>query len=91
MHPVFRTGARAIISGSASGVGFQIAKECATHGMKLGLIDVNKEGLEKAKESLIKSTDVETYNIDVGKLDEWNNNIELPKENSNLTDSLSLH
>lgn len=42
---VFRAGATALITGSASGVGLAVAKLCASHSMNLILVDNNTSAL----------------------------------------------
>ncbi|MCJ1282680.1 hypothetical protein MMC26_002005 [Xylographa opegraphella] len=72
-HPVFHPGATAFITGGASGIGLAVARLCASHGMNLALLDNNAASLAKAKSSLQETAKaaVETYEIDVGKLEEW--------------------
>ncbi|MCJ1473702.1 hypothetical protein MMC13_002353 [Lambiella insularis] len=72
-HPVFRSGATALITGGASGIGLAVARLCSKHGMKLALVDNNAQSLSKAKASLTESAeqDVETYDMDVSKIEEW--------------------
>lgn len=41
----------AIVTGSARGIGFEIARVLGTEGYKVVLSDVNQEGLESAKKS----------------------------------------
>jgi NAD(P)-dependent dehydrogenase (short-subunit alcohol dehydrogenase family) len=67
---VFASGNTALITGGASGVGFAVAQLCHKYGMKIALVDYNASELAKAKEEL-KSPDVETYLVDVSKLDQW--------------------
>ena len=70
---VFRSGATALISGGASGVGFALAQVCRKHGMHLALLDINKSNLSKAA-SALPSTDsakTETYEIDVSDFTAW--------------------
>ena len=70
---VFAAGNTALITGAASGVGLAISKLCRRHGMKLALVDNHTENLQKAKTSL--TTDgalvTETYNVDVSKIEQW--------------------
>ncbi|MCJ1418354.1 hypothetical protein MMC32_004701 [Xylographa parallela] len=72
-HSVFHPGATALITGAASGIGLAVARLCATHGMKLALLDNNAANLAKAKASLLESAtaDVETYEMDVSQLAQW--------------------
>lgn len=52
---VFRPGALALITGSASGVGFAFAQHCRRQGMHVALLDNNVGLLEKAKAALEKT------------------------------------
>jgi short-subunit dehydrogenase len=70
---VFRKGANALITGSASGVGLAVAKLCASHSMNLILVDNNEAKLSEAK-SVVSSSgagDVETHSLDVSSLSDW--------------------
>jgi len=72
----FKSGATALITGGASGIGFAFAKICrSTYGMNVALLDKNEEHLAKAKtilSSLSKNNEkTETFVIDVSQLDEW--------------------
>ncbi|KAF2159390.1 hypothetical protein M409DRAFT_30142 [Zasmidium cellare ATCC 36951] len=69
---VFRSGANALITGAASGVGLAVAKLCASHSMNLILVDNNTSQLDQAKSTLSSSSGkVETHSIDVASLDAW--------------------
>lgn len=71
---VFRPGALALITGSASGVGYAFAAHCRRQGMNLGLLDINKETLTKAKstlESISSEGKVQTYALDVSDHSAW--------------------
>ncbi|MCJ1440710.1 MAG: hypothetical protein MMC23_001196 [Stictis urceolatum] len=70
-HPVFVKSSTALITGGCSGVGLAVAKLCASHGMRLALVDYNKENISAAKSSFDSGTDVETYEADVSKIDTW--------------------
>ena len=70
LHPVFKAGNTALITGAASGVGLAVAKLCHKHGMNLALVDRNTEALSHAKTDL-KNGKAQTYAMDVSKLDEW--------------------
>lgn len=72
-HPVFRSGATALITGGASGIGLAVARRCVSHGMKVAIVDYNADNLSKAASSLKESSksDVESYQMDVSKLEEW--------------------
>lgn len=67
---VFKPNNTALITGGASGIGLAVAKLCRKHGMKVVLVDNNAENLSKAKETL-GGTDVETYELDVSKAEQW--------------------
>ncbi|OJJ68428.1 hypothetical protein ASPBRDRAFT_46623 [Aspergillus brasiliensis CBS 101740] len=74
LHPVFRPGATALITGAASGIGLATAQFCRTHGMNLILIDNNKEALETAASTLpssSNSTTTTTHHMDVSNLSDW--------------------
>ena len=73
---VFRSGATAVISGSAGGVGFAFARICRQHGMHLALLDRDTDNLDAAVKLLkseAKSSDLKTesYSIDVSDLSAW--------------------
>ena len=70
-HPVFSASSTALITGGASGIGLAIAQQCAKHGMKLAIADVNPETLATAKSSFDQGAEVETYNVDVSQVDSW--------------------
>jgi NADP-dependent 3-hydroxy acid dehydrogenase YdfG len=67
---VFAANKSALITGGASGIGLAVAQLCRKHGMKVALVDNNTEYLAKAKDTL-GSDDVETYQIDVSKNEQW--------------------
>lgn len=76
MSTFFRSGATALISGGASGVGFAMAQLCRKHGMHVALIDYNTQNLQAAHKALSSSsgdssTKTETYQLDVGDLNGW--------------------
>jgi NAD(P)-dependent dehydrogenase (short-subunit alcohol dehydrogenase family) len=73
MAGVFRSGATAVISGGASGVGFAFAKLCRGHGMNLALLDISSSNLEKAREALKPKDNekTETYTMDVSSMSDW--------------------
>lgn len=62
-----------LITGSASGLGYEFAKIYAENNNNLVLVDVNKEGLDKAKESLSKINNnikIDTVAADLSDKDE---------------------
>lgn len=67
---VFAANKTALITGGASGIGLAVAQLCRKHSMKVAIVDVNPGWLSKAKDSL-GGSDVETYQIDVSKIDQW--------------------
>jgi NAD(P)-dependent dehydrogenase (short-subunit alcohol dehydrogenase family) len=76
-NTVFRSGATAVISGSAGGVGFAFARICRQHGMNLALLDRDTDNLNTAVKLLSsesKSSDLKTegYTLDVSDLSAWN-------------------
>ncbi|KAK4545824.1 hypothetical protein LTR36_002388 [Oleoguttula mirabilis] len=70
---VFRAGATALITGSASGVGLAVAKLCASHSMNLILVDNNTAKLDEAKSTISSSSkgSVDTHSMDVASLSDW--------------------
>ncbi|KAK5048522.1 hypothetical protein LTR84_005612 [Exophiala bonariae] len=73
---LFRPGALALISGSASGVGYAFAAHCRRQGMNLALLDINKDTLTQAKSTLesissAENTKVQTYALDVSDHNAW--------------------
>lgn len=66
---IFKAGNSALITGGASGIGLAIAKKCHSHGMRVAIVDVNKEHLDLAKTSLGERTS--TFVVDVSKIEEW--------------------
>ena len=72
---VFSSGSTALISGGASGIGLALAKLCKSKGMSVALVDRNAAALKQAKKEVsgIGSSEakVETYELDVSKLDQW--------------------
>ncbi|KAL9602689.1 MAG: hypothetical protein Q9219_001679 [cf. Caloplaca sp. 3 TL-2023] len=71
MHPVFKPGNTALITGAASGVGLAVAKLCRSTGMKLALVDVNADNLSKAKASIGEDAQTEAFAKDVGRIEQW--------------------
>lgn len=70
-HFVFKAGNTALITGAASGIGLAVAKLCRSHGMKLALVDNNTQNLSQATGLLKDGSEIETYAMDVGDIDEW--------------------
>lgn len=72
LHPVFKAGNTALITGAASGIGLAVAKLCHKYGMKLALVDNNVPSLSEARSSFSKNgVDARIYSMDVSKIDEW--------------------
>ncbi|EEA23762.1 hypothetical protein TMatcc_006834 [Talaromyces marneffei ATCC 18224] len=73
LHPVFRKGATALITGAASGIGLATARLCYAHHMNLILLDINKENLLQRTKEFPSSSDitVSTFEIDVSNSQDW--------------------
>ena len=71
LHPVFKAGSTALITGAASGIGLAVAKLCHKHGMQLALVDRNTETLAEARSQFANGSATKTYAMDVSKIDEW--------------------
>jgi NAD(P)-dependent dehydrogenase (short-subunit alcohol dehydrogenase family) len=67
---VFQRGSTALITGGSSGIGFAVAELCLKHGMKVAIVDNNSKTLDLAKQNL-KDGDVQTYQADVSKEEDW--------------------
>jgi hypothetical protein len=70
---VFAAGNTALITGGASGIGLAVAQICRKHAMKVALVDNNADFLARAKTTLAngKDSEVETYQLDVSKVEQW--------------------
>ncbi|KAF2438125.1 NAD(P)-binding protein [Karstenula rhodostoma CBS 690.94] len=66
---VFKSGSRALITGGASGIGLAVAQLCLKHGMRVAVVDFNKETLALAKSSL--KGDVQCLQADVSQEQTW--------------------
>lgn len=66
---IFKAGNSALITGGASGIGLAIAKKCHSNGMRVAIVDINKEHLALAKTTLGDRTS--TFEVDVSKIEEW--------------------
>ncbi|KAJ5678541.1 uncharacterized protein N7477_004174 [Penicillium maclennaniae] len=74
MDHVIQAKKTALITGAASGVGFAVAKRCRDEGMHLALLDIDKENLIKAKDTLADlnpSLITEAYVLDVADVPLW--------------------
>jgi len=61
-------GKRALITGSASGIGKSMARRLAEAGAKIDLVDIDEEGLKVVKKELLKfETEINTYKVDLSK------------------------
>ncbi|GAK09856.1 glucose 1-dehydrogenase [Geomicrobium sp. JCM 19038] len=56
-------GKVSIITGGGSGLGRAAAKQLASEGAKLVLVDLNKEGLEESKQEILKDTPEATVEL----------------------------
>jgi short-subunit dehydrogenase len=69
--PAFKSASTALITGAASGIGLAIAQRCAKHGMNLALVDIHAETLATVVASLEGAAEIETYAVDVTKIEQW--------------------
>lgn len=64
----------ALITGAASGIGFAVAKLCRSKDMHLVLLDIDRDNLARAKQTLTKMNSclqTEAFVIDVADADAW--------------------
>lgn len=66
---VFTSGTKALITGGASGIGLAVAQLCLERGMRVAVVDFNKETLDLAKSNL--KGDVQYLQADVSQEQEW--------------------
>src|SRR5699024_5207348 len=73
LHPVFRKGATALISGAASGIGLATAQFCYSRGMNLVLLDVHEHSLFEATSQLPSTSELRTsmFHLDVADANAW--------------------
>lgn len=89
---VFTKGKTALITGSASGVGLATANLCRKYGMNLALVDNNKSLLAQAKEKLSATGSItESYEMDVSKIEQWEDLREKVNKQFNGVDLLMLN
>ncbi|RAL07873.1 SDR family NAD(P)-dependent oxidoreductase [Aspergillus homomorphus CBS 101889] len=70
----FRSGATALITGAASGIGFAAAQLCHQHGMNLILLDIDSAQLTTAAKTLTDNATtpkIHTFVLDVSKREDW--------------------
>lgn len=73
LHPVFRKGATALISGAASGIGLATAHFCYSRGMNLILLDVHEHSLLEATSQFPSTSEIRTsiFHLDVADANAW--------------------
>lgn len=86
---VFRAGNHAVITGGASGIGLALAKKCHSYGMRVAIVDINKEHLDLAKTSVGERTT--TFLADVSKIEEWSELRKSIEEDFGRVDLLALN
>lgn len=72
-HAAIHVGRVALITGAASGIGFALAKELATYGLRIVLVDIHEEDLKLAHEEVgdvAGAQNVLAFKIDVSKIEE---------------------
>ncbi|TVY93731.1 hypothetical protein LAWI1_G001106 [Lachnellula willkommii] len=70
-HPVFSPSNLAVITGGASGIGLALAQKCASYDMNVLICDINAANLKAAKDVIKGKGKVETVELDVSKLEEY--------------------
>ncbi|CAI6331873.1 unnamed protein product [Periconia digitata] len=75
---VFRKGARALITGGASGIGLAVAELCVKSDMSVSIVDFNQETLSLAEKTL--KGDVKFIKADVSSVEDWKKISEEVKE-----------
>ncbi|TVY46161.1 putative oxidoreductase [Lachnellula occidentalis] len=70
-HPVFSPSNLAVITGGASGIGLALAQKCASYDMNVLICDINAANLKAAKDVIKGKGKVETVEVDVSKLEEY--------------------
>jgi len=72
-HPAIHLGRVALVTGAASGIGFALAKELASYGLRIVLADVHKDDLKLAHDEIADiagAQNVLAVPTDVSKLEE---------------------
>lgn len=61
----------AVITGAGNGIGRALALQLQSHGARLALVDLNREGLDETVGTLASSDGVTTYELDVSNLEAY--------------------
>lgn len=69
--PVFKSGNTALITGGASGIGLALATKCAGYGMNVIICDNNSSNLSSAKETIKGKGKIETVEMDVSRVEDF--------------------